>query len=193
MTSHENRDVTELLVLWGNGDSRARDKLWPLVYQELRGVAGELMKGERAEHTLQPTALVNEAYLRMIEVDRVRYRDRRHFFLMASRVMRRVLVDHARARNAQKRDGGTRVTLEVSPQVDASPSADVLDLDGALMRLEELEPDKVRVVELKYFGGLTNGEAAEAMGCSEKTIQRHWKIAKLWLFRELTEGDADGF
>ncbi len=184
-------DVTELLMLWGQGEESARDELWPLVYGELRRMAGEVMNGERQSHTLQPTALVNEAYLKMVELRRIRYRDRRHFFAIAVRMMRRILVDYARARVARKRDGGERVTLDVSSQLADPPIADMLDLDEALSHLEEMEPEKARIVELKFFGGLTNDELAALLGCTEKTVRRHWKVAKLWLYRELSGNAHD--
>jgi RNA polymerase sigma factor (TIGR02999 family) len=187
-----NHDVTDLLVLWNNGDTSVDQEVWPLVYDHLRQIAGELMNGERRDHTLQPTALVNEAYLKIVELRRIRYRDRQHFFAIAARMMRRILVDHARARGTRKRDGGERVVLDISSHLADSPTADILDLDEALLRLEEMEPEKAKVVELKFFGGLTNDELAELLGCSEKTVRRHWKVAKLWLYRELSEDRGHG-
>lgn len=179
-------EITDLLIHWGEGDRTSQEECWPLVYDHLRQIAGELMNGERRDHTLQPTALVNEAYLKIVELRRIRYRDRKHFYAVAARMMRRILVDHARARGARKRDGGERVVLDISSHLADSPTADILDLDEALLRLEEMEPEKAKVVELKFFGGLTNDELAELIGCSEKTVRRHWKVAKLWLFRELS-------
>lgn len=184
--------VTDLLKAWGDGDDAGTEELWPLVYDKLRRIAGEIMKDERREHTLQPTALVNEAYIRLVDQLQMRYRDRRHFFAMASRMMRRVLVEHARARGRLKRDGGTRIALDVALGQTARSDADVIELDVALSRLEAMEPGKCRVVELKFFGGLTNEEVAEVLGCSEKTVRRHWMVAKLWLFRELGRLDGDG-
>ncbi len=190
MSSETNREVTDLLIQWGEGDVEVQNELWPLVYDQLRRMAGELMNGERRGHTLQPTALVNEAYLKLMDQHRMRYRDRGHFFAMAARMMRRILVDHARAKRAAKRGKGERVFLDVSLHLAALPEADALDLDEALSRLEEMDPEKARVVELKFFGGLTNDELAELSGCSERTIRRHWKVAKLWLYRELSGGGA---
>jgi len=187
-----NHDVTDFLVLWNNGDTSVDQEVWPLVYDHLRQIAGELMNGERRDHTLQPTALVNEAYMKIVELRRIRYRDRQHFFAIAAQMMRRILVDHARARGARKRDGGERVVLDISSHLADSPTADILDLDEALLRLEEMEPEKAKVVELKFFGGLTNDELAELLGCSEKTVRRHWKVAKLWLYRELSEDRGHG-
>ena len=150
------------------------------------------MNGERHGHTLQPTALVNEAYLKLLDQRRLRFNDRSHFFAMAARMMRRILVDHARARGARKRDGGERVLLDVSTQLADSPTTDILDLDEALSRLEEMEPDKAKVVELKFFGGLTNDELATLLDCSERTVRRHWQVAKLWLYRELSRDSVGG-
>jgi RNA polymerase sigma factor (TIGR02999 family) len=185
-------EVTDLLQAWSNGDEAVREELWPLVYDELRRLAGELMKGERRGHTLQPTALANEAYLRLVDQRRVRFQDRRHFFAIASQMMRRVLVDHARGKGRHKRDGGARIPLEVALGLSERPDADLMELDQALTRLEAMEPDKARVVELKFFGGLTNEEAAEVLDCSEKTVRRHWQVAKLWLYRELSRSQDDG-
>ena len=167
MSSKARREVTDLLLHWGEGNAEIQNELWPLVYDHLRRMAGELMNGERHGHTLQPTALVNEAYLKLLDQRRLRFNDRSHFFAMAARMMRRILVDHARARGARKRDGGERVLLDVSTQLADSPTTDILDLDEALSRLEEMEPDKAKVVELKFFGGLTNDELATLLDCSE--------------------------
>lgn len=179
-------ELTNLLRLWNEGDGHAHDGLWPLVYDELRRLAGALMKNEQRGHTLQPTALVNEAYLKLIELNRIRFRDRAHFFAMASRMMRRILVDHARSRGARKRDGGERVTLDTVDINQHVPLVDLLDLDTALSALERMDPTKAQVVELRFFGGLRNKEMAGALGCSERTVRRHWSVAKLWLFRELS-------
>lgn len=188
MSSETNREVTDLLIQWGEGDAEVQNELWPLVYDHLRRMAGELMNGERRSHTLQPTALVNEAYLKLMDQHRMRYRDSGHFFAMAARMMRRILVDHARAKRAAKRDGGERVEVDITVFAAQLPSTDVIELDDALTRLQALEPEKARVVELKFFGGLTNGELSGVIGCSERTIRRHWQVAKLWLYRELSGG-----
>ena len=192
MSSKARREVTDLLLHWGEGNAEIQNELWPLVYDHLRQMAGELMNGERHGHTLQPTALVNEAYLKLLDQRRLRFNDRSHFFAMAARMMRRILVDHARARGARKRDGGERVLLDVSTQLADSPTTDILDLDEALSRLEEMEPDKAKVVELKFFGGLTNDELATLLDCSERTVRRHWQVAKLWLYRELSRDSVGG-
>ena len=144
------------------------------------------MRRERGGHTLQTTALVNEAYIRLIDVARVRWQDRAHFFAMSARLMRRVLVDHARARQFQKRGGGAiRVSLKYASALSDSPAADIIALDDALKTLSELDERKGQVVELRFFGGLTVAETAEALGVSPETITRDWRLAKVWLFREL--------
>ena len=181
MLESDDENVTELLSLWGHGDDDARDELWSAVYKELRRLAGELMNGERCNHTLQPTALVNEAYLKMLGLKRIQYRDRRHFFAMAARMMRRILVDHAREKGARKRDWGERVTVELSVLGTNPPSIDLLDLDRALDHLGEMDPENALVVELRFFGGLTNEEVATVLGFSERTVSRHWRVARLWL------------
>jgi RNA polymerase sigma-70 factor, ECF subfamily len=185
-------DLTGLLIKWSDGDPAAQEELWPLVYNDLRRIAGELMNGERREHTLQPTALVHEAFLRIVDQHRMRYNDRAHFFAMAARMMRRILVDHARAKRCLKRSGGERVLIDTSLHIEAAPAADTLDLDEALSRLEVMEPEKALVVELRFFGGLTNSEIAHVLACSEKTVRRHWQVAKLWLYGELTGGAGYG-
>ena len=192
MSSQSNREVTDLLIQWGEGDAEVQNELWPLVYDHLRRMAGELMNGERRGHTLQPTALVNEAYIKLVNQHSMKFHDRGHFYAMAARMMRRILVDHARAKRAAKRGKGERVYLDVSLHLAALPEADALDLDEALSGLEAVDPEKARVVELKFFGGLTNDEIAALLGCSEKTVRRHWKVAKLWLYRELSGGRGDG-
>lgn len=179
-------DVTTLLRDWRQGDLAARDRLVALLYPELRALADRQLRGERANHTLQPTALVNEAYLRLSGLDRMDFQDRGHFVRMAARVMREVLVDHARRRQAVKRDGGQRVTLTGLQLVAEDADVDALALDAALQRLEQLDPDKARVVELRYFGGLTIEETAEAMGSSPATVKRHWQMARAWLFDALS-------
>jgi RNA polymerase sigma-70 factor, ECF subfamily len=156
------------------------------VYEELRRLAGHYMKGERIAHTLQATALVNEVYLRLIEVKKVQWQNRAHFFAMAARLMRRVLVDAARARGYQKRGGGApMVSLEEALVVPTEPGSDLVALDEALTALAVIDRRKSRVVELRYFGGLSLDETAEALQVSRDTVKRDWKMAKLWLLREL--------
>lgn len=188
--------VTELLVAWGAGDARALDALVPLVYAELRLQARRALRREGEGHTLQPTALVHEAWLRLAGQHQAQWEGRSQFFAVAAQVMRRVLVDHARARQASKRGGGARhVSLGdadrqpvggVAPAEGASMDAvDVLALDDALTRLAALDPRKAQLVELRYFVGLSIPEAAEAMGVSLATVGREWAVARMWLRREL--------
>jgi RNA polymerase sigma factor (TIGR02999 family) len=164
----------------------ALDRLLPLVHEELRRLAGRHMRHERAGHTLQPSALVNEAYLRLIEVKQVQWQNRAHFFAMASRVMRRILVDAARAKGYQKRNaGGQKVSLDEAVDVAATPSQDFVALDDALNALEAVDPRKCKVVEMRFFGGMSEEETATALHLSVGTIKRDWRLAKAWLAREL--------
>ena len=164
----------------------ALDRLLPLVHQELRRLAGHHMRHERAGHTLQASALVNEAYLRLIEVKQVRWQNRAHFFAMASRLMRRILVDAARAKGYQKRNaGGQKVSLDEAVAVTASPSQDFVALDDALNALEVVDLRKCQVVEMRFFGGMSEEETATALHLSVGTIKRDWRLAKAWLAREL--------
>ena len=165
----------------------ALDRLLPLVHQELRRLAGRHMRHERPGHTLQASALVNEAYLRLIEVKEVQWQNRAHFFAMASRLMRRILVDAARAKGYQKRDaGGPKASLDEAAAV-ATPSQDFVALDDALNTLDAVDPRKCRVVEMRFFGGMSIEETAEALDLSVGTIKRDWRLAKAWLARELSE------
>jgi RNA polymerase sigma factor (TIGR02999 family) len=174
------------LLAWGQGDVRAFDRLVPLVHSELRRLARRHMGRERPGHTLQATALVNEAYLRLVAVNRVRWQNRAHFFAMAARMMRRILVDSARARGNDKRGGGARkVSLNDALVVADEPAQDLVALDEALTALEEIHPRKSQVVELRFFGGLSLEETAEALHISTDTVKRDWRFAKLWLLREL--------
>jgi RNA polymerase sigma factor (TIGR02999 family) len=189
-------DVTEReqlaadLAAWVNGDAAARDRLIPLVYQELRRLAHRYMRGERQGHTLQTTALVNELYLRLAGIDGLRWRDRAHFFAMAATLMRRVLVDYARQRARDKRGAGVSVTSLDGNAIASQPAVDVVALDEALERLAAVDPQQSRVVELRFFAGLSVKETAEALGVSPATVKRDWATAKLWLFNEL-RGDGD--
>ena len=178
--------VTELLRAWGDGDDRALQQLTPLVEGELRRLARAFMARERRDHTLQATALVNEAFIRMTGARDVRWQDRAHFIGVSARLMRRVLVDHARSRGHQKRGGSARrVTLTDGLAATPGPSVDVLELDRALDALEAVEPRRSRVIELRYFGGLTVEETASVLEVSVDTVKRDWRLAKLWLLREL--------
>jgi RNA polymerase sigma factor (TIGR02999 family) len=177
--------VTDLLVSWGNGDESALAGLMPLVHDELHRLARRQMRGERRGHVLQTTALVNEAYVRLVDLSRVRWQDRAHFFAMAARLMRRILVDYARARNCQKRSGGVRVTSFHEAEVTQEPGTDLVALDDALNALAAFDGRKSQVVELRFFAGLSVQETAEALHVSSETIMRDWRIAKAWLLREL--------
>jgi RNA polymerase sigma factor (TIGR02999 family) len=179
---------TELLVAWGRGEQRAFDELVPLVQDELRRIAKRYMARERPDHTLQATALVNEAYLRLIDLKQIRWQDRAHFFAMSARVMRRILVEVARARRQEKRGGGAKkVTLDEALVVSSESGQDLVALDEALTELAKVHPRKSEVVELRYFGGLSLEETAEALSVSIDTVKRDWRFAKLWLLRELRE------
>jgi len=179
------------LQAWGRGEKAALDRLLPLVHQELRRLAGRHMRHERPGHTLQASALVNEAYLRLIEIKQVPWQNRAHFFAMASRVMRRVLVDAARARGYQKRDGGQQVPLDEAVARADTPSHDFVALDDALTALEAIDPRKCQVVEMRFFAGMSMEETAEALHLSVGTIKRDWRLAKAWLARELGESLHD--
>jgi RNA polymerase sigma factor (TIGR02999 family) len=178
--------ITQLLLAWRGGEPQALDELMPLVLRELKKIARNFMRGQRVGHTLQTTGLVNEAFLRLVDSSRVNWQDRSHFFAIAAQLMRRVLVDVARRKNSAKR-GGERVQVSLADDVKLAPhkDADVLALDEALERLAELNPRHSRIVELKYFGGLTEEEIAETLDISVRTVRRDWNLARAWLFREL--------
>ena len=178
--------ITQLLEDWSGGDQGALDALIPLVHRELRRLARQRIAGERQGITLQPTDLVNEAYLRLLDIKEVRWQDREHFFSVAARVMRRILVDRSRSRGAQKRGGDLRsVPLDDAENQGASASPDLLALDEALKALETFDERKARIVELRFFAGLTVDEAAVVLGVSPETVKRDWKLAKAWLFQFL--------
>ncbi len=182
----ESEAITNLLHRWRDGDAAASDHLLPLVYQQLHALAARYMKGERGNHTLRATALVNEAYLKLAASHSLPFQDRIHFFAVAARVMRRILVDHARTRNRAKRDAGFQaLTLDENLIAGPQTSTQMEALDEALTRLEAAQPRKCRVIEMIYFGGLTYEEAASALGVSELTIHRDLKFAKAWLQAEL--------
>jgi len=186
-SSSESAKITQLLVDWNNGRTGALEDLLPLVYAELRRLAAHRLRLERPDHTLQPTALVHEAYIRLVDQRRVRWQNRAHFYGVAAHVMRRILVDRARARKADKRGAGwERVTLVGDKAISGSRDVDVLDLDDALTRLAALDPQQERIVELRYFGGLTLEETAEVVGISTATVKREWAIARAWLRAELS-------
>jgi RNA polymerase sigma-70 factor, ECF subfamily len=180
-------NVTELLVAWGRGDQGALDSLAPLVHQELHRLAARHMKGERPGHDLQATALVNEAYLRLVDWKGVRWQNRAHFFAMAAQIMRRILVDVARARASAKRGGRPlHVSLSEAVQIALGDSVDLVALDDALKTLEGLHTRQSRVVELRFFGGLELEETAHVLGVSVGTVRRDWSLARAWLYRELS-------
>ena len=188
MATRPPEGITQLLERWSQGDQEARDQLMPLVYDELRRLAGAYLRRERQEHTLQPTALVNEAYLKLIGQNSIRWQNRAQFYGVAAQLMRRILVDHARAHHASKR-GGDRynVSLKNIGAFGAQPDTDLLALHDVLTRLAEVDAEQSRLVELRFFGGLTIEETAEVMGVSHATVEREWKLAKAWLKRELTK------
>jgi RNA polymerase sigma factor (TIGR02999 family) len=188
MTVPSSKVITRLLVGWGHGDIAAFDQLVPLVYDELHQVAARRLRHERANHTLQPTALVHEVYVKLVDQDRVQWKNRAHFFAIASRLMRRILVDHARGHNAAKRGGGgPMLSLDDAGDV-AGLQADVslLALDEALSQLETLDAVQAQIIELRYFGGLTIEETAVVVHVSPATVGREWNVARAWLYRELT-------
>jgi RNA polymerase sigma factor (TIGR02999 family) len=180
--------VTQLLLEWGAGDRDALDRLLPVVFDELRRLAGAYLRRERADHTLQPTALVNEAYLRLVDQRNVGWQNRAQFFGIAANLMRQILVDHARRRDAEKRGGSNRqrLSLTQAERIAREQEVDVLALDEAMERLAAFDPQQARIVELKFFAGLTIEETAEVLGVSHATVEREWKLARAWLRRELS-------
>lgn len=191
MTLSQNQ-VTQLLLDWGNGDKAALDKLVPVVYQELRRLAAYYMRRERPGHTLQTSALVNEAYMRLVDYSQMRWQSRAHFFAVAAQAMRRILVEHARKRHFAKRGGGAlKVSFDEAAIVSQEQAADLVALDDALTSLEAMDERKARIVELRYIGGLNIEETAEVLSISPATVQREWRAAKAWLYREIKEGAGD--
>ena len=181
-------EVSQLLIAWGNGDQAARDKLMPLVYEELHRLAHQYMRKERAGATLQTSALLNEAYLRLVDQKQVHWQNRAHFFGIAAELMRRILVDYARSKHYQKRGGDARhVGIEEAMIVSRERAADVVALDEALKSLAEFDPRKSQIVELRFFGGLTIDETAEVLDVSPGTVMRDWTLAKAWLRKVVTD------
>jgi len=179
-------EITSLLIRWQGGDAKALESLIPLVYQDLRRVAKRYLAQERPGHTLQSTALVNEVYLRLVPAQRTEWRNRTHFFALAARIMRQILVDYARSRLSEKRGGDPiHLSLEAAEEVPLPSTIDVLALDDALNRLEQMDEQQCRVVELKFFAGLSNSDAATALNTSVSTVKRDWTTARAWLLREL--------
>jgi RNA polymerase sigma factor (TIGR02999 family) len=180
-------NITHLLGEWSRGDTGALEQLLPMVYAELRRVAQRALRRERVDHTLQPTALINELYLKLVQQRSASWENRAQFFAVAARLMRRILVDHARAQAAAKRGGSSpRVSLTEAEHVGAEPALEVLAVDHALTRLAQLDPDQARIVELRYFSGLTVEETAHVLGTSPRTVKREWRLAKAWLYDQLS-------
>jgi RNA polymerase sigma-70 factor, ECF subfamily len=181
--------VSDLLRAWGQGDVQARDDLLPLVYRELRRRAAAYLRQERPDHTLQPTALVHEAFLRLVGQDRVAWQNRAHFFSVSAQMMRRILVDHARGRRRAKRPGAAvRVVLDERIGATHPPSCDLLALDEALTALTAMDPRLGQIVELRYFGGMSEQEVADLLSISRSTVTREWQTARTWLYRRMTTG-----
>jgi RNA polymerase sigma factor (TIGR02999 family) len=186
MSETTSPDVTKLLIAWGKGDLQAFNALMPEVQKELHRLAAHYVANERPGHDLQATALINEAYLRLVDWKNIQWADRAHFFGMAANMMRRVLVDYARSRDRAKRGGeAIQVSFVEAANVAAPQAADVLALDEVLKELEEIDPRKSRIIEMRFFGGLSMEEAAEALNVSIATVRRDWSLARAWLFREL--------
>ena len=180
-------EITQLLAEWSNGNQTALDKLYPLVYDELHRMARRYMNRERKGHTLQTTALINEAYVRLVDQKHVHWENRAHFFAISAQIMRRILIDHARSHAYAKRGGGAqKVSLDETAIIADDPAADLLLLDEALNRLAEMDPRRSQVVELRYFGGLNNEEISGVLKISENTVTRDWNMARAWLYQELS-------
>jgi len=188
MATPSTDNVTRLLLDWSNGDKSALEKLIPLVYDELRRMARQYMRRERPGHTLESTALVNEAYIKLIDCSRVGWQNRAHFFAVAAQLMRRILIDHARSRNYAKRGGGVRkVSLDEAAILSEERASELIAIDNALTNLAAIDPRKSQIVELRFFGGLNLEETAEVLGVSSPTVQREWRKAKAWLYQEVKE------
>jgi RNA polymerase sigma factor (TIGR02999 family) len=192
MMTPSPEEVTQWLIAWSQGDQAALDKLMPLVYDELHRLAHHYMSRERPDHTLQTTALVHEAYLRLVDQTHVRWQNRAHFFGIAANLMRQILVNHALRHRAAKRGGAAyKLTLDEAVAVSEEPDVDLLALDEALTRLAALDARQARIVELRFFGGLTVEETAEVLNVSPATVKREWNVAKAWLHCTLTTGGPD--
>jgi RNA polymerase sigma factor (TIGR02999 family) len=183
-------DVSRLLHAWSGGDTEALDRLTPIVYDELRRLARRHLRGERDGHSLQATALVNEAYVRLVDFTRIQWQDRAHFFAVSAQVMRRILVDHARRRNAKRGRGHQHVSLDETVVVAPQPSVDLVALDDALETLARMDPRKAQVVEMRFFAGLSVEESAAVLQVSPVTVMRDWRVAKAWLHREVMRREA---
>jgi len=187
----DTNEISRLLRAWSDGDQNALNDLTPIVYRELRRLAHYYMERERPGHALQTSALVNEAYLRLVDYKRMQWQDRAHFFSVAAQVMRRILVDHARSHNIKRGAGFQQVALEVA-DMGGDRTGDLVALDDALNALARLDPRKVQIIEMRFFGGLSVEETAEVLKVSPATVRRDWSIAKFWLYRELGGGTGDG-
>jgi RNA polymerase sigma-70 factor, ECF subfamily len=185
-------DISSLLRAWSDGDQSALAKLMPVVYDQLHRLAGHYMKRERSGHSLQTTALVNEAYTRLVDYKRMRWQDRSHFFAASAQVMRRILVEHARRHNVKRGAGIAHVSLDDATFVGGDEETDFAALDDAMNALARIDPRKVQVVEMRFFGGLSVAETAEVLKISTVTVKREWRTARAWLYRELSGGTADG-
>jgi RNA polymerase sigma factor (TIGR02999 family) len=184
------QDITQILQQWSDGDEAAVDSLFPLVYDELRRLARSYLSKERSGHTLQPTALVHEAYMRLIDQTRTTWQSRVHFYAVAANMMRRILVNHARDRATEKRGGSAqRFSIENIEILPDQTAGDLLELDEALEKLKQIDERKCRVVDMRFFGGLNEAEIAEVLCVNEKTVRRDWQFAKLWLYRELSQSE----
>jgi RNA polymerase sigma factor (TIGR02999 family) len=184
--------VGQLLRAWSDGDRTALDQLTPIVYKELRGLARRYLQHERDGHSLQTTALVNEAYIRLVDYSRMKWQDRAHFFAVSAQLMRRILVEHARRHNLKRGGGVPHISLDEVAVVGGGRAANVVALDEAMKALAQMDPRKAQVVELRFFGGLSVEETAEALSISSVTVMRDWSTAKAWLYREMTSGASGG-
>jgi RNA polymerase sigma-70 factor (ECF subfamily) len=185
-------EITKLLHAWSEGDQSALERLTPIVFDELHRLAGRYMKRERPGHSVQTTALVNEAYMRLVDYSRMEWQDRAHFFAVSAQLIRRILVEHARRHNLRRGGGVQHVSLEEAAVVGGRRSADLVALDDAMNSLARIDPRKVQVVEMRFFGGLSVEETAEVLKVSTVTVMRDWSTAKAWLYRELAGGSSDG-
>ena len=185
-------DITTLLKAWSEGDQTALEKLTPIVYKELHRLAGRYMKGERPGHSLQTTALVNEAYMRLVDYKRMEWQNRAHFFAVSAQLIRRILVEHARRRNLKRGAGFRHISLDEVAVTGRGRSSDLVALDDAMKALARMDPRKERVVEMRFFGGLSVEETAEVLKVSTVTVMRDWSNAKAWLYRELGGKNSDG-
>jgi RNA polymerase sigma-70 factor (ECF subfamily) len=192
VTTPRDGDVSTLLRAWSDGDQGALDQLTPIIYDELRRLAGHYLRRERSGHSLQATALVNEAYLRLVDYKRMRWENRAHFFAVSAQLMRRILVDHARRHNLKRGGGVPHVPLEETAIVGGGRAENLVALDDALHALARMDARKARVVELRFFGGLSVEETAEVLQVSPGTVMRDWSTARAWLYREMGGGSSDG-